>query len=129
LWEVTARLVMRPGSLFASYRRAEEWLEFSGRQALRMARACSFCCSFEPRNSVNGCAEEREGEGARNRRLWLTDSTAKARIGHGTRTFPARNFSPTVAPSVRVPEGEGRGECRLEWEWFKEREALQEGAG
>jgi hypothetical protein len=34
-----------------------------------------------------------------------------------------------VAPPVRVPEGEGRGECRLEWEGFKEREVLQEVAG
>jgi hypothetical protein len=40
-----------------------------------------------------------------------------------------RNFSPMAASPVRVPEGEGRGECGLEWEGFKEREALHEGAG
>jgi hypothetical protein len=34
-----------------------------------------------------------------------------------------------AASPVRVPEGEGRGECGLEWEGFKEREALHEGAG
>jgi hypothetical protein len=30
---------------------------------------------------------------------------------------------------IRIPEGEGRGEYGLEWKGFKEREALQEGAG
>jgi hypothetical protein len=33
--------------------------------ALRVATACSFCYSFEPRKSINGCADEREGEGRR----------------------------------------------------------------
>jgi hypothetical protein len=34
-----------------------------------------------------------------------------------------------AASPIRVPEGEGRGECGLEWEGFKEREALHEGVG
>jgi hypothetical protein len=30
---------------------------------LWVAMGCSFCCSFEPRKGINGCAEEREREG------------------------------------------------------------------
>jgi hypothetical protein len=36
LREVTAKSMMQPGSLFASYQRAEERPEFSGRRALQM---------------------------------------------------------------------------------------------
>jgi hypothetical protein len=81
--------------------------------ALRAATACSFRCRIEPRSSVNRCAEDREGEGARNRRLWLTDSTAKVRIRRGTGPFPTRDFVSLAASQTGEIEGNERGEVGL----------------
>jgi hypothetical protein len=53
--KVMERLVMRPGSSFSSYRRAEERPEFSGRWALRMEKSASTRCEEKQARGVRGC--------------------------------------------------------------------------
>jgi hypothetical protein len=82
-----------------------EWRLEAGRP--RSRTWASMPCRLEPEEGVNRCAEDREGEGARNRRLLLKDSTVNARIRRGTGRFPAKNFSGLVAQSGEEKRGGG----------------------
>jgi hypothetical protein len=86
-------------------------------------------CVFGHNQSVSGRGEERKKDrDQRGGRGYSVESFTNE-IRRRSLGSPARDFSPMAASPVRVLEGEGRGECRLEWEGFKEREALQEVAG
>jgi hypothetical protein len=78
---------------------------------------------------VRESTRERRKRGRSREEAGLLHRTAFDEVRRRSPQTPVRDFSLTAAFSVWSPEGDGRGECRLEGEGVKGADALQEGAG
>jgi hypothetical protein len=73
----------------SSWNDDERRTEVSGRRALLPSLLHSIYCGENHGIGLRRCTREREGEITRNQSLLRTESTATARFGRGTGSFPA----------------------------------------